>query len=384
MTRVAFAVLTLLLAACETAAPPPPPVVAPPSVAPAPPTAPESVKPVDVLLIPVGNLPPSIPQYVVDRLGPELGLEIRTSLAMGDGDLAPIPGTQQLAAEDVIARAHDVGARYPYRNERSIVIALTARDINARARTTRFVFAQNEPTARTSVLSVARLVYDTKTGGATTASPEVVSTRVYKMTKRIVGEQLLGLQRSSDIHDSLEDVDAMGSDFAHRDAAPPRVGLSLPKPPAGYAWRPVEELRGAVLVPDGWHYLKDLKPGTVAVFVTQQKIGAQGYETGVALNAYVGNPSAPARVKQILDRMAADHATKLAAGSKGFFATLQCEYDSPREKGLEAVHMIVLGIHNTRTNATYLLTFESPLSEWRAAWTRAQPIFSMLALDREL
>ena len=375
--------LALALAACETAAPPPPPA----------PVTPPAAKPVDVLLLPVGNVAPSLAQSLANRLGPELGLEIKTSLPMGDGDLTPMFGTQQVAAEDVIARAHEVGSRFATLGPRGIVIALTSRDINARGQSSHFVFAQNDPNLRASVLSLARLDYDTKTNQKN-ASPAVVFGRLYKMTKRIIGEQLLGVGRSSDIHDvmyspinSLTDIDAMGTEFAHRGGPAPKTAkaeLSLPPAPKGYTWQPVDELRGAVLVPDGWHFHKELKQGTIGVFVTQEEIGKVGYETGVAINAFIDNPSAPARLKQMLDDMAAKNSVKLVPGAKGPFATLACEFDSPREGGLEPVHTGVLGILNTRTSATYLITVESPLSQWRAAWARAEPVVSMLALDHDL
>ena len=66
------------------------------------------------------------------------------------------------------------------------------------------------------------------------------------------------------------------------------------------------------------------------------------------------------------------------------FATETCEFDSPREGGVEPVHMFVVGIVNTRTSASYLVTLESPASQWDAASKLVEPVLEKLALDPQL
>ncbi|HTO05550.1 MAG TPA: hypothetical protein VMR86_00695, partial [Myxococcota bacterium] len=332
-----------------------------------------------------GGIAPAFAQSLSDQLG----IEVRASEPLSAGDLSPFPGTQQYAAEDVIARARVVGERFPNRRPRSIVIALTEFDINTRARATRFVFAQTDGAAHAAVLSLARLVYDAKTGQK--ATPALVDTRVDKMLRRIIGEQLFGYAHTSDIHDvmyspinSLDDLDTMGSEYLSRTPGSAGGSRKLPPPPAGYTWREINELHAAVLVPTGWFFKSERGEGVFAAFVTKEEIGTSGYETGVSINAYVGNSTAPGKLGMMLREMAAKNSAKVTSGQQGVFATETCEFDSPREGGVEPVHMFVVGIVNTRTSASYLITLESPASHWDAASKQVQPVLEKLALDPRL
>lgn len=136
---------------------------------------------------------------------------------MGTRDLSPFSDVSQYPAEDIIEQANQVGTRLLDRAEHSAFIALTERDINARARQLRFLFAQHDKDKRTSVVSTARMKYGTATLPAT---PDQVFMRLYKMTKRSIGEQYFGYSRSGNIKDlmyspimSLADIDAIGTDF---------------------------------------------------------------------------------------------------------------------------------------------------------------------------
>lgn len=180
-----------------------------------PPAAPEP--PTDVYLLPVNDFPFEFCDQLARRLSAELNVHVRASLPMGIGDLAPLAKDSQLAADDVIARAHEVGLRLPNTNGKLVVIALTTRDINDRSQTLHFLFAKNDQATHTSVISAARMFASTPKAQGTQAQ---VGLRIYKMVKRAIGEQYFRVPRSADISDvmytpimSLEDIDAMGRDF---------------------------------------------------------------------------------------------------------------------------------------------------------------------------
>ncbi len=178
------------------------------------------VEPAAVYLIPLDDFPYDYASQLAGTLSKDLGLNVRATLPMGTADLSPFPDAAQYSVEDIIENASKVGSRLLDSGERSATIALTSRDINDRSRTMRFLFAQHDKGRRTSVISAARMRYGTP---AAPATPDKIFLRIYKITKRTIGEQYLGLSRSGNINDlmyapimSLDDLDALGMQFAAR------------------------------------------------------------------------------------------------------------------------------------------------------------------------
>jgi predicted Zn-dependent protease len=193
-------IILILVAGCAT--PPPSETLGPPT---------------DIYLLPVDDFSYEFTDQLARRLSTELNLKVRASLPMGVGDRKDLPNSSQLATEDLIASAHEVGLRLPNTNEKLVVIALTTRDINDRSQSLRFLFARNDMSTHTSVISIARMFATTPKVEGTQAQ---VGIRIYKMVKRAIGEQYFGLPRSTSIADimyapimSLEDIDAMGLDY---------------------------------------------------------------------------------------------------------------------------------------------------------------------------
>ena len=46
--------------------------------------------------------------------------------------------------------------------------------------------------------------------------------------------------------------------------------LDLPTPPAGYTWQECPSMKGAVLVPGGWHFTGHESEGTTSYFITRK------------------------------------------------------------------------------------------------------------------
>ena len=181
-------------------------------------TIPEPIgPPTDVYLVPVDDFSFEFTDQLARKLSADLKIRVSASLPMGVGDITPLPKDSQLATEDIIMRAHEVGLRLPNTKVNLVVIALTVRDINDRSQSLRFLFARNDRLNHTSVISAARMFASTTKVEGTQAQ---VGLRIYKMVKRTIGEQYFGLPRSSDISDimyapimSLEDIDAMGVNY---------------------------------------------------------------------------------------------------------------------------------------------------------------------------
>jgi hypothetical protein len=163
------------------------------------------------------------------------------------------------------------------------------------------------------------------------------------------------------------------------------LAIELPAAPTGYSWREIPEIKAAFLVPNGWNFLQERRGGALALFITEKPFSPPAeFETGLTINVFRDDPSAPARLKATLDKMVATHSARLSSGAFGPFAMLSSEFDSPREGGKEPIRTFVLGIANPETKTTYLVMFESPVSLWPAAWSKGKPIVEMLALESEI
>jgi hypothetical protein len=161
--------------------------------------------------------------------------------------------------------------------------------------------------------------------------------------------------------------------------------IDLPAPPPEYTWREVPAIKAAFLVPVGWHVREELDGKTLALFVTQEPFTPpHEFDIGLSVNVFLENPNAPNQIKQMLDGISSKHSVPLSQGMAGPFATLSCQFDSGREGRAEPVRTFYLAIANTATGTSYLAIFESPVSQWDAAWKLGKPIIDTLALESEL
>lgn len=168
---------------------------------------------VSLYVLPTDNVAEQAVAQLAQALSQDTGLWVKASPWVPPGPLVPLPGGLQFAGEDYLALGSAVAKRLQDAGPRTYFIVLTDRDINARSQNFRFQFSMHSPMQRTSVLSMARLLY-AKDGSP--APGEVVGARVQKMLIRIVGEMRLGWQRTSDPADlmyapilSVDDIDGM-------------------------------------------------------------------------------------------------------------------------------------------------------------------------------
>src|SRR5262245_48252168 len=66
-----------------------------------------------------------------------------------------------------------------------------------------------------------------------------------------------------------------------------RVALAsdLPPPPEGFVWKQIQEVKAAFLMPNGWHFKREEKKGTLAYFITAEDLEKVGrFDTGLTLN----------------------------------------------------------------------------------------------------
>lgn len=161
----------------------------------------------------------------------------------------------------------------------------------------------------------------------------------------------------------------------------------LPPAPKGFSWIKLPEIKGALLSPNGWHFLKEEKQGTLAYFITEQDIRKEGrFQTGLSLNVLPPRKSTPAK------EYAAGYISKVAKENEllqiwdtqaGALVGYGCRVRTKdKTRGPLILHTLMLA--NTRTNRLYLFVFESPEKNWTAAWKLGEQMMTMLVLDDEV
>lgn len=187
-----------------------------------------------VYLVPLDDFPEAVASSMARFMSDDMKIWAKATLRLPPADYARLPGSNQLAGEDVIARVQPQLRALPEAAESTYFLLLTTRDINSAAAGQRFHFSMHNRKANTSVVSLARLF---KYAGGAPVVDQQVLLRLYKMTKRAIGEMHLGWKRSSDRQDimysplmGLADLDSIG--LAHAtDPLPPTVQL-VPEPQA--------------------------------------------------------------------------------------------------------------------------------------------------------
>ena len=164
-------------------------------------------------IVPTDDLAEQAAGSIARSLSKDTGLWIKSTGWAPSDVREPFAGTNQYPAEDYFPIGARVARALQDASPRTYFIVLTNRDINSRTRNFRFQYSMHSPMANTSVLSVARLLYN---ADGSRATEEVAFGRVSKMLMRIVGEMRMGWQRTSDPLSlmyapvmSVDDIDRM-------------------------------------------------------------------------------------------------------------------------------------------------------------------------------
>ena len=157
--------------------------------------------------------------------------------------------------------------------------------------------------------------------------------------------------------------------------------LDLPKPPQGFTWQEIPELKAAFLKPDGWFFKQESEKGTLAFFITKEELKGSGqFETGLTVNVFrLKQDSAVERGKDLIEKMASEHHAKQWEQSVGTFKEFGCLIKDTDSSGTIVLHSLTIA--NPKTNTLYLFMFESPESKWDAEWKLGKQIMDSLAID---
>ena len=160
---------------------------------------------------------------------------------------------------------------------------------------------------------------------------------------------------------------------------------TVPDPPNGFSWKQVPQIKAAFVVPDGWHFLEETKGKTLAIFITRESISENGeFETGVSVNVFRNNPSAPVRLKAMVEGVASKYGSEVATAAFDPFGRLSTRFDSTKDPSGKRIRTVMIALVNVYTKTCYFVTFESPIDQWEKAWSIGEVVINTLALETEL
>jgi hypothetical protein len=160
--------------------------------------------------------------------------------------------------------------------------------------------------------------------------------------------------------------------------------IELPKPPEGFTWQEIPELKAAFLKPNGWFFKQEIQKGTLAYFITKENLEQNDqFDTGLTINVFrLKRDSAVDHGKVLIGNMALQHHVEMWSRTYGPFQEFGCEFNDTDASG--SIMMHALTIANPKTNTLYLFIFESPVSGWDAAWKIGKQIMDNLAIDDDV
>ena len=165
--------------------------------------------------------------------------------------------------------------------------------------------------------------------------------------------------------------------------------LDLPKPSAGYSWTECPEIKGALLVPDGWSFRRVASEDKLAYFVTEEAFQPpQTFDVGVTVNVIRDVPAKMSKQPSIFAKEYVELAAKSNSEAKtwtttsGTFVSHGVLYVGVGNKlGFKFYNLIIA---NDRTGTAYSVTFEAPTVDWDRKWQVVEQVLKQLALDDEV
>lgn len=159
----------------------------------------------------------------------------------------------------------------------------------------------------------------------------------------------------------------------------------LPSPPQGFSWFESVNGVGSFLKPEGWFVKEESKGQTNAVFISKENIESNGrFLTGMTVNQLnswsQSNNSKPSQY-------ASAFAAKIASTGKVLKSTVikgnQDDMHVVRvlgdNKGTATIaHHLAIGMDSR--DQVYLITYESPESEWDANYKNAREMLNFFFL----
>ena len=165
----------------------------------------------------------------------------------------------------------------------------------------------------------------------------------------------------------------------------------LPQPPSGYSWARCDEINGAFLRPEGWHFKKQRENDIWGYFITKENIDIEGkFSTGLTVNVIPNIPQktgyspsqyAEAYIKEGSSKK--EVIRNLWSNSNGPFKSFGVALRNPASKtGAYITHHLAIG--NDTTGTLFIIIFEGPEDTWESAWKIGEPMLKQFLIDSDI
>ena len=156
-------------------------------------------------------------------------------------------------------------------------------------------------------------------------------------------------------------------------------------PPEGYTWMYIDEINANFLLPNDWYYLKEKQGKTLAIFLSKEKISEGNiFDTGVSINVFRGNPSAPRQLKEMIDGLAQKFGATVLETFIDPFIQLNTQYESVRKEDGVQMRIVNIVLVNIKTKTSYLIIYESPVSLWEKHWPIGKTIINTVDIKSDI
>lgn len=167
------------------------------------------------------------------------------------------------------------------------------------------------------------------------------------------------------------------------------VAQGLPEQ-EGFTWWKIPALKGAMLVPDGWHTKEQARGATEGFYISKSEITASEptFQVGLTLNVFKRFKAAKGK-DPIL--WANQYCETLRQTGKvldswdkdmGPFKSLGIRVEVKDQKGPLILHHLF--VVNPKTGTLYFYLFEAPKNEWSVAWKSGEKMMKLLLIDDEI
>ncbi|MBW3565717.1 MAG: hypothetical protein KY459_13435 [Acidobacteria bacterium] len=139
-------------------------------------------------------------------------------------------------------------------------------------------------------------------------------------------------------------------------------------------------MKGAYLVPDGWHFKSSTKGDTLGYFASRENIDSEGaFLVGMTVNVkrHLKGKSVKKAIQEIIRGYARSGTIlKFSDASQDPFVGSVLQLDD----GITTMHILLVG--NPETNTLYIFMFEAPTREWPKMWHDfGEVMFNQLLID---
>ena len=164
------------------------------------------------------------------------------------------------------------------------------------------------------------------------------------------------------------------------------VAQDLPRQ-EGFTWWKIPTLKGAMLVPDGWHTKEQAKGATDGFYISKSEITVNEptFQIGLTLNVFKRFKAAKGKDPLV---WAKEYRETLRQKGKvldswdkdmGPFKSLGIRVKVKDQEGSLIMHHLF--VVNPKTGTLYFYLFEAPEGEWAVAWKSGEKMMKLLLID---